>query len=176
MVLENRSLDNVLGTLHTHGTAPSVVLPAGSATFFDGLRPDLTNPANPGYFDGGPPQLVPITPSVKSSTVPDPDPEETFTNVTFQIFGPDTPSKKPRWPMQGFVVNYAQSGTSDATQVMQCHSPTQVPILWALARNYATSDAWFASVPSQTWPNRARDLDRGQGAWRDHGSRSSATP
>lgn len=96
VVLENRSLDNVLGTLHTDGTAPSVVLPAGSATFFDGLRPDLTNPANPGYFDGGPPQLVPITPSVRSSTVPDPDPEETFTNVTFQIFGPDTPSKKPR--------------------------------------------------------------------------------
>jgi phospholipase C len=27
--------------------------------------------------------------------------------------------------------------------------------LSALARSYAVSDAWFASVPSQTWPNRA---------------------
>ena len=55
VALENRSLDNMLGTLHTDGTAPSVVLPAGSATSFDGLRPDLANPANPGFFDGGPP-------------------------------------------------------------------------------------------------------------------------
>jgi phospholipase C len=30
-----------------------------------------------------------------------------------------------------------------------------LPVLSALARSYAVSDAWFASVPSQTWPNRA---------------------
>lgn len=28
-------------------------------------------------------------------------------------------------------------------------------MLATLARSYAVSDAWFASVPSQTWPNRA---------------------
>jgi phospholipase C len=57
--------------------------------------------------------------------------------------------------MQGFVVNYAQTGAAEAAQIMQCHSPGQVPVLAMLARSYAVSDAWFASVPSQTWPNRA---------------------
>jgi phospholipase C len=155
VMLENRSLDNMLGALYGDGTAPSLVLPAGSAPSFEGLRPGLTNPSNPGYFDGDPPQNVPIATAVRSSTVPDPDPEETFANVTFQLFGPASPGPNPRWPMLGFVVNYAQTGASDATQIMQCHSPTQVPILSALARSYAVSDAWFASVPSQTWANRA---------------------
>src|SRR5215469_16355836 len=57
--------------------------------------------------------------------------------------------------MQGFVVNYAQTGAADAAQIMQCHRTEQVPVLAMLARSYAVSDAWFASVPSQTWPNRA---------------------
>jgi phospholipase C len=155
VMFENRSLDNMLGTLYTDGPAPSVVLPARSASRFDGLQLGLTNPSNPGYFNGGAAQSIPVTASVRSSTVPDPDPEETFTNVTFQLFGPETPNPNPRWPTQGFVVNYATTGTSDATQIMQCHSPTQVPILAALARSYAVSDAWFASVPSQTWANRS---------------------
>ncbi len=90
-----------------------------------------------------------------SSKVPDPDPEETFANVSYQLFGPDDPNPKPRWPMQGFVINYATTGASDPQQIMQCHSATQVPVLASLARSYAVSDAWFASVPSQTWPNRA---------------------
>jgi phospholipase C len=30
-----------------------------------------------------------------------------------------------------------------------------VPVLSALARHYAVCDRWFASVPCQTWPNRA---------------------
>src|SRR5215469_2410485 len=155
VMLENRSLDNMLGTLYAAGSRPTRVLPAGSATEFDGVRPGLTNPANSGYFDGDPPQNVALDAATASSTVPDPDPEETFVNVTYQIFGPEVPGSTPRWPMQGFVVNYAQTGAGDATQIMQCHSPQQVPVLAMLARSYAVSDAWFASVPSQTWPNRA---------------------
>jgi phospholipase C len=155
VMLENRSLDNMLGNLYTAGAAPSVMLPSHDAPQFDGLRPGLSNPSNPGYFDGDPPQSVPATASVRTSTVPDPDPEETFANVSFQIFGPESPNPNPRWPMQGFVVNYAKTGAHDAMQIMQCHSPSQVPILTGLARHYAVSDAWFASVPSQTWPNRA---------------------
>ena len=61
--------------------------------------------------------------------------------------------------MQGFVVNYENTSKlfekTDAAQIMQCHSPGQLPVLSALARSYAVSDAWFCSVPSQTWPNRA---------------------
>jgi phospholipase C len=155
VMLENRSLDNMLGTLFADGSGPARVLPAGSAAGFDGVRMGLSNPSNAGYFKGDPPQLVPVATAVQSSTVPDPDPEETFTNVAYQVFGPEGPGTTPRWPMQGFVVNYAQTGASNAAQIMQCHSPGQVPVLAMLARSYAVSDAWFASVPSQTWPNRA---------------------
>jgi phospholipase C len=35
---------------------------------------------------------------------------------------------------------------------MEPFSPEQVPVISTLARNYAISDAWFCSVPSQTWP------------------------
>jgi phospholipase C len=31
----------------------------------------------------------------------------------------------------------------------------QVPVLSALARNFAFSDASYSSVPSNTWPNRS---------------------
>jgi phospholipase C len=141
VMLENRSLDNMLGTLYDDGTAPGLVLPKGSRAMFDGLRPGLANPSNSSYFTGAPAQSVPVISRVQSSTVPNPDPAETFTNVTYQLFGPESPSPKPQWPMQGFVVNYAQTGASDATQIMQCHGPQQVPVLWALARNYAVSDA-----------------------------------
>lgn len=154
VMLENRSLDNILGTLY-QDASPSHFLPEGSPATFDGLRAGLSNPSNAGFFAGDPPQSVPVKTSAASLTVPDPDPKETFANVSYQLFGPDPPSSKPRWPMQGFVINYATTTTSDPTQVLQCHSPEQVPVLAQLARNYAVSDAWFASVPSQTWPNRA---------------------
>jgi phospholipase C len=38
---------------------------------------------------------------------------------------------------------------------MQTYTASQVPVLTTLAREFAVSDAWFCSVPSQTWPNRA---------------------
>lgn len=155
VMLENRSLDSMLGSLYADGSRPAVVVPAGGASAFDGLRAGLTNPANPGFFAGGAPEYVAVSTAVGSSTVPDPDPEETFSNVSFQLFGPEAPGTSPRWPMQGFRINYAQTGASDPDQILQCHSTAQVPILAALARSYAVSDAWFASVPSQTWANRA---------------------
>ena len=37
---------------------------------------------------------------------------------------------------------------------MQSYSTEQLPIISTLAQSFAVSDAWFASVPTQTWPNR----------------------
>jgi phospholipase C len=155
VMLENRSFDNMLGWLYATGPGPAVFLPQDSSPRFDGLRPDLWNPSNSDYFMGQQPQKVMAAGAVTGNTVPDPDPEETFANVIYQLYGPEGVAANPSWPMQGFVQNYAATGALDATQVMQGHSIAQLPILSALARNYAVSDAWFASVPSQTWPNRA---------------------
>jgi phospholipase C len=155
VMLENRSLDSMLGSLYSGDCTPGLVLPPGSAVAFDGLKPGLSNPTNQGFFAAGPFDTAPVQRVVESTTVPDPDPQETFDNVTFQLFGPEAPNANPKWPNQGFLLNYATTKTTDPTQVLQCHGPGQVPILSTLARSYAVSDAWFASVPSQTWPNRA---------------------
>lgn len=144
VMFENRSFDTMLGFLHADGSQPKVVLPAGSPVVLDGVLEGMSNPANAG------PPFAASSPAT-TTTLPDPDPQETFANVTKQLLGP-----VDGWePMQGFVVNYQTTTTADASQVMQCHSAEQLNVLSTLARSYAVSDAWFASVPSQTWPNRA---------------------
>ncbi len=40
-------------------------------------------------------------------------------------------------------------------EIMQMYIPDQLPVMHGLARNYAVSDLWFCSVPSQTNTNRA---------------------
>jgi phospholipase C len=156
VMFENRSLDNLCGWLYSN-TQPKLYLPAGSPATYNGLDPTLWNPSNASYFDGEPPQKVPIKQGTTGYLIPDPDPEETFDNVTCQLYGPQGPSPNPTWPMQGFVVNYQQvkPPPSNPDQIMETYAPPQVPVLSALAQNYAISDAWFCSVPSQTLPNRA---------------------
>jgi phospholipase C len=88
--------------------------------------------------------------------VPNPDPEETFDNVSQQLCGPAGHTSSPVHPMQGFGVNYDDAtSVSNAEQIMQAYSPEQLPVLTQLAGSYAISDAWFAPLPSQTWSNRA---------------------
>lgn len=154
VMFENRSLDNMLGWLYPAGTAPAVALPAGSPPLFDGLVPGMSNPHTEGG-PGGRTRQVPVTPCVDNAQVPNPDPQETFSNVAFQEFRSTGTASADVAPMQGFVDNYATTGTTDPAQIMQSHSVKQLPVLSALARSYAVSDAWFCSVPSQTWPNRA---------------------
>jgi phospholipase C len=54
-----------------------------------------------------------------------------------------------------------KAGYDDATiraaapMIMQTYTQRELPVLNQLARHYAVSDDWFASVPSQTNPNRA---------------------
>lgn len=154
LMLENRSLDNVLGWLYAGDALPSLVVPAGSATRYDGLTPGLFNPSNASSFEAAEPVPVAVRQGTSSSTVPDPDPWEVYEHVTRQLYGPGGFSDTPRYPMMGFHLDY-QSVAGDPSQIMQTYTPQQLPVLSQLARSFAVSDAWFASVPSQTWPNRA---------------------
>lgn len=45
-------------------------------------------------------------------------------------------------------------GTATAEHIMHYFSPELTPVFSALAKQYAVCDQWFASVPSQTFPNR----------------------
>lgn len=156
VMLENRSLDNMCGWLYNNsGVQPQLFLPAGTLTSYDGLDAGLWNPSNESFFGGQPPQRVVIAQGTVNSLVPNPDPEETFSNVNLQLFGPEAPRTSPKWPNLGFLTNYENAASGTADQIMQAYTPAQVPVISALAQNFAISDAWFCSVPSQTWPNRA---------------------
>jgi phospholipase C len=50
---------------------------------------------------------------------------------------------------------YEHPGPDQYGMIMQCFTPTQVPVLTTLAREFAVFDHWYCSVPSQTWCNRA---------------------
>jgi phospholipase C len=77
--------------------------------------------------------------------VPSPDPGEEFDHVTVQISN----------DMQGFLTDYVtQQPGPLAQQIMQAYSVAQLPVINTLATSFAVSDRWFASVPTQTWPNR----------------------
>src|SRR5262249_27001366 len=150
-----RSLDNLCGWLYAKGASPSHFIPTGSTPAFDGLNAGLWNPSNSSYFQGHPAQQVFVANRAGSTTAPDPDPQEAFNHITFQLYGPQGFAPAPSWPMQGFVIDYQSTGAASPDQIMQAYAPDQVPVISALARNYAISDRWFCSTPNQTWPNRS---------------------
>jgi phospholipase C len=157
VMFENRSFDNMLGWLYADGTPPpDRFLPGTNRAPFEGLNPALWNPSNESYFNGDPPAKVQISPSAPDTTTPDVDPEEQYQYVTEQIYGTEQPNEHPTFAMMGFVVNYQKKvSPAQSVQMMQPFSVGQLPVLSGLARNYASSDAWFSSVPSQTWANRS---------------------
>lgn len=143
LMLENRSFDNILGYLYPPGTN------------FEGVAgKNLTNPDE----NGNP---VPVSIGTDFHQ-PYPDPGETYEHVTPQIFGVP-PSANAT--MQGFVKDYFNTLTelkdwsgSPADQspvIMNCFAPSSIPVLSALATQFAVFDHWFCALPSQTWSNRA---------------------
>ncbi|HET8996307.1 MAG TPA: alkaline phosphatase family protein, partial [Acetobacteraceae bacterium] len=158
LMFENRSFDNLLGWLYDGpAEAPAHFVPDNTPHVFNGLKADTYANAAPKVHNGEP---VPATKgttewtvgdrTVPASCVPDPDPGEEFLHCRTQIGK----------AMDGFLADYLLSFPGDesldsAAQIMQSYAPAQVPIITSLAKAFAVSDAWHASVPSQTWANRA---------------------
>jgi len=161
LMLENRSFDSMLGWLYQNDK-PEAFIPPTSGPPFRGLQS-----VNPDYFINtalnGTLSVKP-TRGVRGFTVPDYAPGEEFSQVHTQFSGknagPDAPIT-----MKGYVEDFVKVlqnlklGDADvrrlAPMVMQSFTPGQAPVLNQLARHYAVSDAWYASVPSQTNPNRS---------------------
>jgi phospholipase C len=146
LMLENRSFDNILGYLYQDGVPPG-------KTFAGVVGNNLTNPDE----NGNP---VPVSPQTNFHE-PYPDPGEEFHHITEQLFsGPAVGVPQ----MQGFVKDYFKtltdlkwpcSAADQSKAIMQCFTPSSIPVLSALARDFAVFDHWFCAVPSQTWCNRA---------------------
>lgn len=161
LMLENRSFDSMLGWLYQHDN-PEAFIPASPGAPYRGLQSIntslFTNTALHGTLN------VPPTRGVKGFTVPDRAPGEEFAQVHTQFSGknagPDAPIT-----MKGVLEDYVEvlqkMKVSEpeirriAPTIMQSFTPGQAPVLNQLARHYAVCDAWHASVPSQTNPNRS---------------------
>ncbi|HTW03337.1 MAG TPA: alkaline phosphatase family protein [Streptosporangiaceae bacterium] len=162
LMLENRSFDHMLGFLYS---GQGNMSPAGQP--FDGLTGTESNPDSAGAAVTVS-RIEPATPN--AYFMPGADPGEGYMATNDQLFGtesaPSSSSDVP--PMQGFVKDFnytlgwqSREGTwsivagTVAGNIMGCFTPEALPVLSALARSYAVCDQWFASVPTETLPNRA---------------------
>ncbi|MGD0190848.1 MAG: alkaline phosphatase family protein [Rhizomicrobium sp.] len=160
LMLENRSFDQMLGFLYTDDENES---PAGDA--FDGLTGNEFNLDSSGNK---------VTVFRIDQTHPTPyfmpgcDPREGFEPTNLQLFGVDPVPAGATPTNGGFIVNFENAITYDQTHdrpeaipettpsdIMGMYDPAMLPVMTALARGFAVCDAWFASVPTETYPNRA---------------------
>jgi len=143
-MLENRSFDHMLGFSGITGNDAVT----GQLTSVNGLTGSESN-----QFGG------------KTYTVSHPadyamplDPAHEFPDVLKQLCGEGATypagGSYPPVTDSGFAASYAASGGTDPGQILRCFSPDQLPVLNALAREFAVCDNWYSSMPGPTWPNR----------------------
>lgn len=146
LMLENRSFDHLLGSLKAENPA------------IDGaLDREYSNLADP---------AVPTSPRVPtgaaSSYAMAFDPGHEFEDVDIQLYGravsaERVPAQRSEpAPMSGFVYSAEQAAHTPAraAAVMQGFPAERLPVLSALAREFAVFNYWHSSLPGPTWPNR----------------------
>jgi phospholipase C len=149
LMLENRAFDHMLGFSGITGTDPVT----NSPTKLLGLTGNETN-----TYNG---KIGKVSkPAAFSMAV---DPGHEFIDVLQQLCGPNAtyPSggAYPQINHSGFMASYADACAKagqqrDPAEILQCYDPAQLPVLKALAKEFAICDNWFASMPGPTWPNR----------------------
>jgi phospholipase C len=153
LMLENRSFDHMLGFANLSGTDATTGKPTRVDDLVDNPHSNV-DPNDPGTH------VPAASPADLKLYPPDVDPGHEFANVLMQLCGthasyPDPGTKKyPAIDNSGFIGSYRASGSPNPAKIMKCFSPDQVPVLTALAREFAVCDHWFASMPGPTWPNR----------------------
>ncbi|MCL1127693.1 alkaline phosphatase family protein [Shewanella surugensis] len=153
LMLENRSLDNVLGWLYKDDV-PAVVYPPESDAKFDGIPADAKNyyktkSYRPQHGTAGFSQPL---------RVPNYDPNEALPSIKKQLYADAYGTVSTSWSSQPLMTGFAWDFAAfydEPGEVMGAYSEDQLPVLYGLAKNFAVSDRWFSSVPTQTDPNRA---------------------
>lgn len=147
LMLENRAFDHMLGFSGITG-----------ADIDSGLVRPLNGATGSNDFQGSP--VVPSTEADFKLSKPDVDPGHEFDNTVVALCGIGAVytagAAYPPIDNSGFIANYAGSKGTPANppNIMKCYSPKRVPIITALAKEFAACDAWFSSLPGPTWPNR----------------------
>lgn len=140
LMFENRSFDNVLGTLYPPSDNFDGLPLDSSNTYIDPFKHTVTVTNTPP--SGNAPVITPY-----------PDPGESFHDMTKQIFGY---AGSQVADMSGFAQNYFDKHmlTGKPGDIMFYFTPDQMPMTSFLASNFAVCDQWFASGPVQTFANR----------------------
>jgi len=162
VMLENRSFDQMLGTLYPNSPQfEGLKLDGSMYNTYNGVKYPVTN-----------------TSSGDPYTTPTPDPGESFPDMNLQIFNTTNPATGATANMAGFVNDWMATpqqypgipttkqcfgvpswpplprpGTSPG-DIMFYFNKSQLPVSYALATSFGVSDAWFGSCPTQTYPNR----------------------
>jgi phospholipase C len=144
LMLENRSFDHMFGFAGLSGADAA----SGARTAIDGLTGSESNTLRGERYPvvRGADWAIPV------------DPAHEFSSTLDQLCGPGA-RYVPPYPAvdnSGFVDSYDHSGGgNEPGQIMRCFdTPKQLPVLYALAQEYAICDRWHASMPGPTWPNR----------------------
>jgi phospholipase C len=151
-MLENRSFDHMLGFLYPK---------SGN---FDGLDGTESN----ADADGNRAIVFPITPGTQNAYYfPLANPAEGYKATNHQLFSSGNPPASGEAANDGFVTSFANellhpahkldpklAGAAPAS-IMGMYAAETLPVLSGLAKGFAVCDGWFASVPTQTFPNRA---------------------
>lgn len=136
LMMSGRSFDHMLGGLKA------------SDPRIDGLTGNESNPDSNG-------SLILVQPHADFQGQLDVAPDKHFSGVDLQIFGgiPPGPGRVPN--MQGFVKSYFRQRQSieHSHKIMNYFPPEKLPVLTALATEYAVFNGWFAAVPGPMIPN-----------------------
>jgi phospholipase C len=150
LMLENRSFDHMLGFSGLTGTDAV----NGQPTMLRGLTGSESNSYGGTRF--------PVTAGADEAMPLDPGHE--FPDVLEQLAGTGASYVSGRYPPinnSGFVSDYVDSrthgeggATTNFGEIMKCFAAAQLPVLNALAREFAVCDSWHCAIPGPTWPNR----------------------
>ena len=135
LMMENRSFDHMLGSLKTLDNRIDGL--AGTESNLD-----TTN------------EPAPVKPMAEFQSQLDPDPNHHFPAVHQQLFDGGPVGQAT---MKGFVKSYYQErkDVEHSRKIMYYFAPDKLPVLTALARNFALFNGWFSSIPGPTLCNRA---------------------
>lgn len=148
LMLENRSLDQLLGWLYDK-EQPLVNIPKQTTPSYNGLKENT-------YFNiDKTGQKHFVLKGVDNMNVPIHDPHEEYNHVNTQLFETSKNQSCDTKPtMGGFYSDFA-TYNDHVHQIMQTYTPEELPVLNGLAKNFGVSDQYFCSVPTQTNCNRA---------------------
>jgi phospholipase C len=154
LMLENHSFDNIFAYSGIPGISTSAAGMSNTYTDATGTHvfavskgAPVNMPTDPGHeFSDAVEQICGIGKTfVNGQPYPQPIDNSGFAHNYA------TTRTEIKWPGNPRLPNLAEVG-----DIMKCFdTPAQLPVIFALATEYAICDQWFSSLPGPTFPNRA---------------------